>query len=48
MLILDNLVFSTFSTFYMCSLKVPPQVIKQIEENIAYGVKEILKEKAIA
>lgn len=30
-LILVNLVFSALPTFYMCSLKLPPQVIKQID-----------------
>jgi len=30
-LILVNSVFSALPTFYMCSLKIPPQVIKQID-----------------
>jgi len=30
-LILVNSVFSALSTFYMCSLKIPPRVIKQID-----------------
>lgn len=30
-LILVNLVFSALPTFYMCSLKLPPQVVKQID-----------------
>jgi hypothetical protein len=30
-LILVNSMFSTLPTFYMCSLKLPPQVIKQID-----------------
>jgi hypothetical protein len=30
-LILINSVFSALPTFYMCSLKLPPQVIKQID-----------------
>jgi hypothetical protein len=30
-LTLLNSVFSALPTFYMCSLKVPPQVIKQID-----------------
>jgi hypothetical protein len=31
-LILVNSVLSTLPTFYMCSLKIPPQVIKQINK----------------
>jgi len=30
-LILVNFVFSALPTFYMCSLKIPPRVIKQID-----------------
>jgi hypothetical protein len=30
-LILVNSVFSALPTFYMCSLRIPPQVIKQID-----------------
>jgi len=30
-LILVNSVFSALPTFYMCSLKIPPQVVKQID-----------------
>jgi len=30
-LILVNSVFSALPTFYMCSLKIPPPVIKQID-----------------
>lgn len=49
-LILVNSVMTALPTFYMCTLQLPPQVIKQIDSyrKNAYGVVEKLIEKAIA
>lgn len=43
-LTLVNSVFSALPTFYMCSLKLPPQVINRLKfsEDIVYGAKVTL------